>query len=98
MSWKFFKGVVGEQAEKSAKASQTLAMQCKDALWMSVSAGVFGDTMEAAGRVEEAMRARENGIATARGLPEGLQVAMQSEMVEGNMMMSNDGHEYAEAL
>ena len=92
MSWKFFRGVVGEQAEKSAKASQTLAQQCKDSLWMSVSAGVIGDTLEAAGRIDEAKRARENGLVTARALPEGLQVAMRSsEEDDGDVTMTNDG-------
>ena len=90
MSWKFFRGVVGEQAEKSAKASQTLAQQCKDSLWMSVSAGVIGDTLEAAGRIEEANRARENGLITARALPEGLQVAMQNSEDDGDVTMTND--------
>ena len=97
MSWKFFRGVVGEQAEKSAKASQTLAQQCKDGLWMSVSAGVFGDTLEAAGRIEEAKRARENGLVTARSLPEGLQLAMQSsdEDSGGDVTMNNnDSNDY----
>ena len=98
MSWKFFRGVVGEQAEKSAKASQTLAQQCKDNLWMSVSAGVFGDTLEAAGRIEEAKRARENGLVTARSLPDGLQLAMQnSEENDGDVTMANDSHDYPAA-
>lgn len=77
MSWKFFRGVVGEQAEKSALASQTLAQKCMDGLWMSVSAGVLGDTLEATGRIEEAKRAREGGIMTAHSLPEGLREAMR---------------------
>ena len=98
MSWKFFRGVVGEQAEKSAKASQTLAQQCKDSLWMSVSAGVFGDTLEAAGRIEEAKRARENGLIAARGLPEGLQVAMQSSEDDGDVKMTDDSHDYLAAM
>lgn len=79
MSWKFFKGVVGEQAEKSARASQAQAQQCKDALWTSVSAGVLGDTLEAAGRIEEAKRARASGIMTAGSLPEGLRELMRSD-------------------
>lgn len=79
MSWKFFRGVVGEQSEKSAQASQRLAQKCMDALWMSVAAGVLGDTLEAAGRFEEAKKARESGEVTARGFPEALQAAMRSE-------------------
>ncbi|KAI4109878.1 MAG: hypothetical protein LQ345_007053, partial [Seirophora villosa] len=56
MSYKFFKGVVGEQAEKSARASENLARKGMDALWRSVSAGVVGDTLEMAGKGEEAAR------------------------------------------
>lgn len=86
MSWKFFKGVVGDQAEKAARASQTLAQKCMDGLWMSVAAGVLGDTLEAAGRIEEAKRARESGFMTAENLPEGLR-----EVMSRDAMMIDDG-------
>ena len=77
MSWKFFRGVVGEQSEKSARASQRLAQKCMDGLWMSVAAGVLGDTLEAAGRIEEAKSERERGEIAASTLPEVLQLAMK---------------------
>lgn len=70
MSYKFFKGVVGEQAEKSARASENLAKKGMDALWKSVSAGVLGDTLEMVGRGEEAEKIRSRGREIARGLPE----------------------------
>lgn len=76
MSWKFFRGVVGGQAETSARASQNLAQQCMNGLWMSVSAGLLGDTLEVAGRTEEAERARQSGIKTSGSLPQALQEAM----------------------
>lgn len=72
MSYKFFKGVVGEQAEKSARASENLARKGMDALWRSVSAGVVGDTLEMAGKGEEAARVMGVGREIARGLPEGV--------------------------
>lgn len=72
MSYKFFKGVVGEQAEKSARASENLARKGMDGLWKSVSAGVLGDTLEMAGRGEEAEKIRDVGREIARGLPEGV--------------------------
>ncbi|KAL8771315.1 MAG: hypothetical protein Q9209_003220 [Squamulea sp. 1 TL-2023] len=72
MSDKFFKGVVGEQSEKSARASENLARKGNDALWKSVSAGVVGETLELAGRGEEAERVRSMGMEIARGLPEGV--------------------------
>ena len=101
MSWKFFRGVVGEQAEKSARASQTLAQQCKDGLWMSVSAGVLRDTLEAAGRIEEAKRARESGVMTASSLPDGLQEAMRSHPGQTNdvdVSMTDASQEYETSM
>lgn len=91
MSWKFFRGNVGEQAEKSARASQALAQKCMDALWMSVAAGTLGDTLEAAGRIEEARRERTGGEVVAGGLPERLLVAMGKERERGDVAMLDDG-------
>ena len=82
MSWKFFRGVVGEQAEKSAQASRSLAEKCMDTLWVSVASGVLGDTLEAAGRIEEAKLARANGERTAALLPEAIQAAMRVPRTE----------------
>lgn len=73
MSWKFFRGVVGQQAEKSARASQSLANKCKDTLWMSVSAGLLGDTLEIQGRASEADAVRAEGRKIAGALPEQVQ-------------------------
>lgn len=93
MSWKFFRGVVGDQAEKSARASQTLAQKCMDGLWTSVSAGVLGDTLEAAGRIEEAKKARQSGEMTALSLPEKLQEVMKKEREGEDVIMMDDGQE-----
>lgn len=73
MSSKFFKGVVGEQAEKSAKASDNLARKGMDSLWKTVSAGVLGDTLELAGKGKEAEEVRSQGREIAMGLPDGVQ-------------------------
>ncbi|KAL8802892.1 MAG: hypothetical protein Q9182_003508 [Xanthomendoza sp. 2 TL-2023] len=88
MSHKFFKGVVGEQSEKSARASENLARKGMDALWRSVSAGVVGETMELAGRGEEAERVRGVGREIARGLPEGVVRWEEEEEEEGEMDVS----------
>ncbi|KAL8734508.1 MAG: hypothetical protein Q9166_001408 [cf. Caloplaca sp. 2 TL-2023] len=72
MSHKFFKGVVGEQSEKSAWASQNLARKGMNALWRSVSAGIVGESLELAGKGEEAEKVRSMGREIARGLPERL--------------------------
>lgn len=82
MAWKFFKGVVGEQAEKSARASQNLAKKGKDRLWSSVAAGVLGDTLEVMGRAQEAEQVRLEGMDIARSLPAGLLSEMSS--IEAN--------------
>lgn len=70
MSWKFFKGVVGEQAEKSARASQTLARKGSDRLWESVANGVLADTLDVAARYTEANEVRLKGQEIAAGLPD----------------------------
>ena len=80
MSWKFFRGVVGDQAERSARASQNLAHQCMNGLWITVSAGLLADTLEVAGRNEEAERARQHGVKTSASLPQALQEAMNADL------------------
>ncbi|KAL8732009.1 MAG: hypothetical protein Q9181_004086 [Wetmoreana brouardii] len=87
MSYKFFKGVVGEQAEKSARASENLARKGMDALWQSVSAGLVADTLEMAGKGEEAERMRRVGREIARGLPEGVVMWEDKEGEEGDVEM-----------
>ncbi|KAL8693654.1 MAG: hypothetical protein Q9218_001564 [Villophora microphyllina] len=72
MSYKFFRGVVGEQAEKSARASENLARKGMDGLWKSVSAGLLADTLEMAGKGQEAESMREMGRDIAMGLPAGV--------------------------
>ncbi|KAL8861396.1 MAG: hypothetical protein Q9178_002269 [Gyalolechia marmorata] len=72
MSDKFFKGVVGKQSEKSARASENLARKGSDALWRSVTAGLVGKTLELAGRSEDAERVRDVGREIAMGLPKGV--------------------------
>ena len=72
MSWLFFKGVVGGQAEKSAQASRNLAQKCQDRLWGSVASGVLADTLDVAGKWDEAAEARGVGWEIAEGLPGGL--------------------------
>ena len=72
MSWKFFRGVVGEQAEKSARASQSLAQKGKDILWMSVSAGLLADTLEIQGKADQAETVRYEGTRFAGALPEAV--------------------------
>lgn len=91
MCWKFFRGVVGDQSEKSAQASKNLAQKCMDSLWMSVAAGVLGDTLEAAGRIEEAKVEREKGEVVAMSLPEKLQKVMRHDVGGGDETTADAG-------
>lgn len=85
LSWKFFRGVVGEQAEKSARTSHYTAKMGMDRLWTSVSAGVLGDALEVQGRIKEAEAVKAEGRNIATGLPKAVQ---RIEMAEwhGNSM------------
>lgn len=87
MSWKFFSGVIGEQADKSARASLALAKRGGDSLWSCVAAGVLAETLEAAGRIEEADQARMEGAKFARELPKRIQDAMLENGVPEDTMM-----------
>lgn len=73
MSWKFFRGVVGDQAENSARASQKLAKKSGDSLWISVADGLLADTLEVQGKHVEAEAARKEATVVAEGLPVGVQ-------------------------
>ena len=63
---------MGEQAQKSARASQNLAKKGMDRLWESVASGVLGDTLEIADRPEEAEQVRKAGMEIASRLPEAM--------------------------
>ncbi|KAH0566415.1 hypothetical protein GP486_000198 [Trichoglossum hirsutum] len=65
MSWKFFRGVVGEQAEKSSRASLRQAKKGMDGLWTSVAEGMLADSLEVQGKMDEARSMREDAIKSA---------------------------------
>ena len=73
LSWKFFRGVVGEQAEKSARTSHFTAKMGMNRLWMSVSAGILGNALEVQGRLQEAKVVEEEGRKIAAELPDAVQ-------------------------
>ncbi|KXT13747.1 hypothetical protein AC579_10083 [Pseudocercospora musae] len=50
----FFHNIVGDQAEKSAKAGRTLALKSQDKLWTAVADGMYAETLERCGRFPEA--------------------------------------------
>ncbi|KAL2871286.1 uncharacterized protein BJX67DRAFT_369561 [Aspergillus lucknowensis] len=72
MSWKYFRGVVGEQAEKSARAGRAMAKKANDRLWVSVTDEMLAETLERQGKREEANGVREEGNRVTMGLPSAL--------------------------
>jgi Cohesin loading factor len=79
MSAKFFKGVVGEQAEKSARAGQNMAYKSGMRLWMSVSNGMLAETLERQGKSEEAGRVQAQALRLAGMMPRALQRSEDDE-------------------
>lgn len=67
--FKFFKGVVGEQAEKNARACGAQARRCLDSLWETVAAGVLANALDLASKGNEAEQARRQGELLASKLP-----------------------------
>lgn len=72
MSWKYFRGVVGEQAEKSARAGRVMAAKASDRLWVSVTDDMLAETLERQGKGEEAGGVRDEGTRVMTGLPQAL--------------------------
>ncbi|KAL4941424.1 hypothetical protein BDV06DRAFT_212640 [Aspergillus oleicola] len=72
MSWKYFRGVVGAQAEKSARASHVMARKASDRLWGSVTDEMLADTLERQGKGDEASNVRDEGHRVMTGLPAAL--------------------------
>lgn len=67
VSWRFYKGVVGEQAEKSARASKAMALKIGDALWTAACISMLADTLQLEGRLQDAaVERRHGGLIVAR--------------------------------
>lgn len=69
MSWKYFRGVVGEQSEKSARAGRAMAKRANDRLWVTVTDEMLAETLERQGKAEEARSVREEADRVMTGLP-----------------------------
>lgn len=72
MTAMFFKDIVGEQAEKSARAGRQLAKRGGDKTWVCVSDGMLAETLDREGKREEAAVARREGEGLIAALPVGL--------------------------
>ena len=80
MSDKFFKGVIGEQAEKSALAGQAVARKSGSALWTAVADGMLAETLERQGKGEVAERMWVEAERASERLPEGLRGKQANEI------------------
>ncbi|KAK2803864.1 hypothetical protein FQN50_006872 [Emmonsiellopsis sp. PD_5] len=69
MSWKYFRGVVGEQSEKSSKAARAMARKADDKLWVSVTEDLLAATLDSQGKAGEARAVREQADVALLGLP-----------------------------
>jgi hypothetical protein len=72
MSWKYFRGVVGEQSEKSARAGRAMAKKANDRLWVSVTDDMLAETLDRQGKAPEAAGVREEADKVMAGLPPAL--------------------------
>lgn len=72
MTATFFKDIVGEQAQNSARVGQTLALKCANPLWCAVASGMLARTSELCGLKEGMVAAREEGLKAMGKLPDGL--------------------------
>lgn len=73
----FFTNIVGEQAEKSAKAGRSLAKKSKDKLWTAVADRMYADTLVRCGKSDEAQQVRAEGEQTMQQLPSALKAVFQ---------------------
>jgi hypothetical protein len=69
MSWKYFRGVVGEQSEKSAMAARAMARKADDKLWTSVTEELLAETLDRQGKTGEARALRDKADTALLGLP-----------------------------
>ncbi|KAL1960051.1 hypothetical protein VTO42DRAFT_223 [Malbranchea cinnamomea] len=72
MSWKYFRGVIGEQSEKSAKAARAMAKKADDKLWTSVTEELLADTLDRQGKSGDGRAARAEADKVLSKLPPAL--------------------------
>ena len=75
MAERFFRGVVGEQPQKSARSGVSLARRGHNDLWTSVADGLLAEVLNTQGMGVEAQQARKEAEDIAGRLP----IAMQRE-------------------
>ncbi|KAF2146126.1 uncharacterized protein K452DRAFT_219688 [Aplosporella prunicola CBS 121167] len=75
MTAMFFTNIIGEQAEKSAKAGRSLAKRAGNSLWTCVADGMLAGTYDKHGNVEGAAWTRHEAEQLIPTLPEPLKQA-----------------------
>ncbi|EGD84930.2 hypothetical protein H113_08724 [Trichophyton rubrum MR1459] len=74
MSWKYFRGVIGEQSEKSAMAARAMARKADDKLWMSVTDDLLAETLDRQGKSADAQTLRAKADKKLEALPPALKM------------------------
>lgn len=72
MQERFFKGVVGEQAIKCAKAASAQVKKWGDSMWDHVAARMEAECFEVQGMKEAAQQKKDEAQASISGLPENI--------------------------
>ncbi|EFQ97286.1 hypothetical protein MGYG_00327 [Nannizzia gypsea CBS 118893] len=84
MSWKYFRGVIGEQSEKSAMAARAMARKADDKLWMSVTDDLLAETLDRQGKSAEAQALRAKADRKLEALPPALKMNRPDGNGNGN--------------
>lgn len=82
MAERFFRGVVGEQSQKSARSALSMARKWKNDIWTSVAEGLLAESLETQGMLAEADQARRDAREIAARLPAVMQREMPGSMME----------------
>ncbi|KAI9891439.1 MAG: hypothetical protein M1814_002758 [Vezdaea aestivalis] len=88
MSARFFSGVVGDQAEKMARAGLHTAQQAGNSLWISVAEGMMADALEVMGKTEDAGETRRRAYSLSSQIVPRLQEAKE-EGGQGVSLLGN---------
>ncbi|EGD93381.1 hypothetical protein TESG_00927 [Trichophyton tonsurans CBS 112818] len=85
MSWKYFRGVIGEQSEKSAMAARAMARKADDRLWMSVTDDLLAETLDRQGKSADAQTLRAKADKKLEALPPALKMNRPDGTGNGNL-------------
>ncbi|KAK2739195.1 hypothetical protein FQN57_006638 [Myotisia sp. PD_48] len=84
MSWKYFRGVMGEQSEKSAMAARATARKADDKLWISVTEDLLAETLDRQGKSVDAQALRRKADKELEILPPALKHSNKNGISRSN--------------